>query len=268
MPVATEAPMRSVSGSISIPESSSAIRAAAMTIWANRSIFRALRYSIHLVGSKSFSSHAKCTAYPEGSKAWIGAAPLSPAVKFFQKVSASFPSGVTAPTPVTTTRFLPFVLISHPQATVDEQHLARNERGLVRAEKAYRTGHIVRLAQTAEGSVLEDQPARLFRKDVCELGGDVPGRDRVDAHAAGTELARGRLREPDDARLRSGVVCLAGISMHANDTREVHDRSRAAAEHLAGDSARGVERTAQICVDHRLPVLIAHPRAERVAGDS
>ncbi len=59
MPVATETPVRSVSPSMSMPESSSAIRAAAMIICAKRSIRRALRCSIHFVGSKSFSSHAK-----------------------------------------------------------------------------------------------------------------------------------------------------------------------------------------------------------------
>jgi len=110
IPVATETPTRSVSGSISIPESASAMRAAATIICAKRSSFRALRCSIHLVGSKSFSSHAKCTAKPAGSNCWMGAAPLLPAVRFSQKVSASFPSGVTAPTPVTTTRLRPFTL--------------------------------------------------------------------------------------------------------------------------------------------------------------
>ena len=62
MPVATETPTRSVSGSISMPESSSAIRAAATIICAKRSSLRALRWSSHWVGSKSFSSQAKWTA--------------------------------------------------------------------------------------------------------------------------------------------------------------------------------------------------------------
>ena len=59
MPVAIEAPIRSASLAMSSPESSSACRAAATTIWAKRSIRRAVLYSIHWVGSKSFSSHAK-----------------------------------------------------------------------------------------------------------------------------------------------------------------------------------------------------------------
>ena len=72
MPVATETPMRSVSAAMSMPESSSAIRAAATTIWAKRSIRRAFRCSIHVAGSKSFNSQAKWTANSDGSKEVIG----------------------------------------------------------------------------------------------------------------------------------------------------------------------------------------------------
>ena len=106
--MATETPVRSVSGSISKPESSSAMRAAARIICVKRSMRRALRCSIHFVGSKSFSSHAKWTANSEESKAWIGPAPLCPAMRFSQNVSTSFPSGATAPMPVITTRLRPF----------------------------------------------------------------------------------------------------------------------------------------------------------------
>src|SRR5437762_1322663 len=235
MPVATDTPVRSVSGSISIPESASAMRAAAMIICAKRSIFRALRLSIHFVGSKSFTSQAKCTANSEESNAWISAAPLLPAVRFSQKVSASLPSGVTAPTPVTTTRLLPFTLISHPQATVDEQHLARDERGLVRAQKAYRTGYVFRFAESTERSVLEYESPLLLVQHVRERGRDVAGRDRVHAHAPRAELAREGLRQADDAGLRGRVVRLAGVPVHADDAREIHDRPRAAAKHLPRD---------------------------------
>jgi hypothetical protein len=107
MPVATETPVRSVSGSISNPESSSAIRAAARIICVKRSIRRALRCSIHFVGSKPFSSHAKCTANSDGSNALIGPAPPWPSTRFAQNVSTSLPRGVTAPMPVITTRLSP-----------------------------------------------------------------------------------------------------------------------------------------------------------------
>ena len=61
MPVAIEAPWRSGADATSTPESCSACRAAAMIIWANRSMRRAALRSIQTVGSKSFSSHAKWT---------------------------------------------------------------------------------------------------------------------------------------------------------------------------------------------------------------
>ena len=56
-----EAPARVGSCATSAPESCSACRAAARTSWAKRSILRAALRSIHSVGSKPFSSHAKWT---------------------------------------------------------------------------------------------------------------------------------------------------------------------------------------------------------------
>ncbi len=104
-----------------MPESASAWRAAATIIWANRSIFRALRLSIHSVGSKSLSSQANCTGNADASKSVIGPAPLFPAVRFVQNVSGSGPSGVTAPSPVTTTLrvvySVPPIYIPNPPST-------------------------------------------------------------------------------------------------------------------------------------------------------
>ena len=62
MPVAIAAPIRWASGSISRPESETACRAAARIRCVNRSIRRAALRSIQSVGSKSFTSQAKCTA--------------------------------------------------------------------------------------------------------------------------------------------------------------------------------------------------------------
>ena len=61
MPVAIEAPMRSGRRRCRCPESCSAWRAAARIICAKRSIRRADLWSTQSVGSKSFSSQAKCT---------------------------------------------------------------------------------------------------------------------------------------------------------------------------------------------------------------
>ena len=61
MPVAIDAPNRSGSAPMSTPESTSAWRAAARIICANRSMRRDAFRSIQTVGSNSFSSQAKWT---------------------------------------------------------------------------------------------------------------------------------------------------------------------------------------------------------------
>jgi hypothetical protein len=54
----------------------------------------------------------------------------------------------------------------------------------------------------------------------------------------------------------------------ADDARDIHDRTGAAAQHLPGDGAAGVERPAQVRVDDLLPVLVAHPGDQRVPRDA
>ena len=92
---------------MSIPESASAWREAATIICAKRSMRRACLRSIQFVGSKSFSSQAKWTGNSLASNCLMSSAPDSPAIRFAQVVSTSLPSGVTMPSPVTTTRLLP-----------------------------------------------------------------------------------------------------------------------------------------------------------------
>src|ERR1044071_5964045 len=142
MPVATVGPTRSASDSIEMPESASACRAAATIRCAKRSMRRACLRSMYSVGSKPVASQAKWTAKSVESNCVISPAPERPATSASQVDSTSTPSGVTAPRPVITTLRLPFMLpfefiCSHPETAVDEQHLARDERGLVGAEEGY-----------------------------------------------------------------------------------------------------------------------------------
>ena len=62
MPVATAAPTRSGAAAMDRPLSASAMRAAESASCEKRSMRRAFLRSIHSVGSKSFSSQAKCTS--------------------------------------------------------------------------------------------------------------------------------------------------------------------------------------------------------------
>ena len=104
-PLPMTAPIRSASGAISSAASSRAMLAAATAYWANRSRRRMTRRSMKPSGSKPATSPAMCTVWLEWSKRVISATPDRPASRLPQTSSTSQPSGVTHPSPVTTTRF-------------------------------------------------------------------------------------------------------------------------------------------------------------------
>src|ERR1700744_2536497 len=88
------------------PESLSAWSAATIAYCVKRSVRRSSLRSSRGLGSKFFISQAKRVLKCLGSKCVIGPAPLLPATNCCQKESGSFPRGVTAPMPVTTTFFM------------------------------------------------------------------------------------------------------------------------------------------------------------------
>src|SRR5206468_2738026 len=88
------------------PASPSASRPAATPSSTFRSSLRASLADTTAVGSKSLTSPAIRTGRPSVSKVEIQPIPLSPASAARQVEATSSPSGVTAPTPVTATRFM------------------------------------------------------------------------------------------------------------------------------------------------------------------
>ena len=67
-------------------------------------ILLAVLGSMRSFATKPFSSAASVALYPVVSKRVIGPIPTFPSFTPLQKLSTSFPIGVTAPSPVTTTR--------------------------------------------------------------------------------------------------------------------------------------------------------------------
>src|SRR4051794_30102060 len=173
---------------MSIPESASAIRAAATTSCAKRSMRRACLNSIHCAGSKSLTSQANLTGKSETSNCVIGPAPDSPASRASHVVATSLPSGVSAPRPVITTRLRPLTLTArspsrlHAEAAVHQKHFSGDEGGLVRAEEAYRACHVFRLSKAAERRVREHRLRRLLGQDVRQLCLYIARGDDVRAH--------------------------------------------------------------------------------------
>src|SRR5215208_7158952 len=91
------------------PESPIASRAAATAHTTFRSSFRASLGETTLVGSKSLTSAATRTGNSDASNARMKSTPLRPASAASQDDATSFPIGVTAPSPVTTTLVMTLV---------------------------------------------------------------------------------------------------------------------------------------------------------------
>src|SRR2546428_6570596 len=105
MPEPTRTPKRVLSTcSRSRPASSTAITAQAMAYLRKGSNFRSSFLSMYLSGSKPLSSPAMRVGKPVASKRVMGPIPDAPRVRAAQNSSAVVPVGVTAPTPVMTTR--------------------------------------------------------------------------------------------------------------------------------------------------------------------
>ena len=88
------------------PASARASRPAATPSRTLRSSFRASFGETTCVGSNPFTSAATRTGRPSVSNVEIQSIPLSPACAARQVEGMSSPSGVTAPMPVTATRFI------------------------------------------------------------------------------------------------------------------------------------------------------------------
>ena len=118
--------------------------------------------------SRSFTSAAKVEVKPDGSNWVIGPAPDSPATSDVQLSSTVFPSGLTIPSPVMTIRRLPFSLANcdtlHPEPAVDEQHRARDEGRLIRAEEPHRAGNVLGLSELSERRRCQHRGRRLLRE--------------------------------------------------------------------------------------------------------
>src|SRR5712692_3420580 len=107
MPEPTSTPKRAPSTVSTLrPASSTAMTAQAIAYLRKGSNFRSSFLSMYLSGSKPRTSPAMRVGKPVVSKRVIGPIPDLPAIRAAQNSSAVFPTGVTAPTPVTTTRFI------------------------------------------------------------------------------------------------------------------------------------------------------------------
>src|SRR5258708_9442578 len=126
----------------------------------------------------------------------------------------------------------------HHVAAVGPQRLANVVRGIVRREEQGRRRHLVRLAEPTDGHLCELLVLPLVGLVFHHVGEDRAGRNRVDPHAPGRNLARERLRKCEHAALAGAVMNHLVAANLAELRADVDDVYVAALEHLRPDVAR------------------------------
>src|SRR6267142_7172610 len=94
----------------------------------------------------------------------------------------------------------------HIETAVDVEHLARDVGRPVSGEESYHLGHLERGADALERHLRHEIFACRRRNVRGHVGLDQPGSHRIHEDRPVRQLARRRLREADEARLRRGVV--------------------------------------------------------------
>src|ERR1700693_3464875 len=123
----------------------------------------------------------------------------------------------------------------HVQAAIDMDGLPGDVSGAVAGQESYHLRHLPRRADTLERHLLEQGLPRLRRDRRGHVRLDQTRRPGIDQDVAVRQLARGRLREADDARLRRRVVDLAGIAHGPCRGRYVNDAPAFLPHHRLGD---------------------------------
>src|SRR6478672_7986839 len=136
---------------------------------------------MYLSGSKSLTSQAKRTCWLEALNFVIGAAPDRPPRSPCQEESTSFPTGVTRPSPVTTTRcgkLLSHLFVEIRHGIADGAELFRFLVGDIDVELLLERHHQLNGVETVAAEIFHETgiarellafDAELFDNDILDL---------------------------------------------------------------------------------------------------
>src|SRR5215217_733554 len=184
-----------------------------------------------------------------------------------------FPTAVRTPERTTTSRAPatlkpPCLATSHVQPAVDPVDLPGDVPRLGVGEELDHPGDLGRLPQPADRDLGDHLVEDLLGHGRDHLGGDEPGRDRVDRDPLAGRLKGQAVGQPEQARLGGRVVGLADVALLADDRADVDDPAVAAVQHMLEHGMTQIERARQVNSDHPVPVLGRHLADGAVDGDA
>ena len=133
-------------------------------------------------------------------------------------------------------------------------------------EKGDRAGDVLGRAETRERDLPDHAGLDRVGEHVGHVRGDETRRDRVAGDPAARHFARDRFGQPDQPRLARRIVRLPGVAHQPRHAGDVDDVSAALLEHRADHCLDEIECALEIGIQHHIPVLLAHPHEEPVAG--
>src|SRR5579859_1615502 len=156
----------------------------------------------------------------------------------------------------------------HMLAAVDRQRRAGDEAAVLGDQERDTARNLRRVAEAADRDLGDDLLQHILGHRGDHVGVDIAGRDRVDGHAELGAFLRQRFGEAVDTGLGGGIVDLAVLAGLPVDRADVDDPSPAPRAHPREGRLGHVEATAEIGVDHRLPLLVGLLENGAVAGDA
>src|SRR5688572_14529966 len=242
MPEPMMAPVRHASASSSMgfgrPASAIASATAAQAKWTYRSFRRTSFFGMIVSASKPLISPATLLAVLTGSKVVIGPIPLRPLTRPSQKAATSFPMGVMAPMPVTTTRRSPSRISwpsSHLLVARDDDAQGRFDGHLSvdAGHAAHATEHAAQLldrhleAQRIAGNHHAPEAAIVDAREEAELAAILVEAHDADAGGLGQCLYHENAGHDRASGKVAGELRLVGGDLldphHAGSRLELHD---------------------------------------------
>src|SRR5438067_1683409 len=156
----------------------------------------------------------------------------------------------------------------HVHPAVDGQHVPCNIRRLVGGEKAHGRRDLIDRAEPSERNLRAPVDLRLVGDGARHVGLDHAGRDDVHGDRSRPDLARQRLREPDQPRLRRRVVGLARVPHLRDDGADRNDAAALLLQHRPHRRLREQEGRRQVRRDDRVPVVALHAQQQLIARDA
>ena len=108
----------------------------------------------------------------------------------------------------------------------------------------------------------------FIRKNLRHISLNKARRNRIDADAAGRQFPCRCFRQADHTCFRCRIICLSGVSCHADHRSHVDDAAALLTDHRPCRKADAVERSLEVCLNDTVEGFLRHAHQKAVLCDT